>query len=141
MKKLFFILIIIMTFLFVLYWFKFRRTAYTVAQTITNLEISRKYKTEIFKEEWSPNGDGESLIIFSILKDQQSYLIELCKKLEFKKLPIKEVLPDNFIYKYINYADTMGYYQLIIDKADKRNYKIVIINQPKEQLIIYNVIY
>lgn len=130
-----------MTLLFSLYWINIRRTAYSVTNDLTNLNINKEYKIDTFKDEWLPNGDGESLIIFSIPDQQESILIQSCIEQGFKPLPIKEELPDNLINSYLNKTDSLGYYSLYINKSDYRNYKITIINQKKKKLIIYNVIY
>ena len=144
MKKkhmiLFFIALFILL-LFSIYWFKVRRTAYSVAHVLTNLSISKEYKVDTFKDEWGPNGDGESLIIFSIPQQQESNLIQSCIGQDFKHLPIKEELPDNMIYNYLDKSDSLGYYFLNIDKSDNRNYKLFVVNQKNKKLIIYNVIY
>lgn len=135
------IVMIFLMLLFGLFWFKMRRTAYSVAQKITNMEISREYKIETYKDEWASNGDGQSLIIFSIPQTQLSYFVQACVKKGFRKLPIKENLPDNLIYNYIDHLDTLGYYDLSIDKTDDRNYKLIVFYQVEKKLIIYNVIY
>jgi hypothetical protein len=135
------IIIILILLLFGLYWFKIRRTAYTVAHVITGMEISNKYKIEIFQDEWLPNGDGENLIIFSITKDQLLNLINLCKINGFKKLPIKGYLPDNTIYSYLDNTDSLGYYKLKLDKTDFRNYELFVITEKNKKFIIYNVVY
>jgi len=143
MKKIYMILgiLILLLIAFGFYWFNLRRTAYSVAHVLTGLSISKEYKIETFKDEWSPNGDGESLIIFTIPKEQQSNLIQACKGKGSKKLPIKEELPDNLIYNYLDKSDSLGYYYLNIDKNDGRNYTLCVINQKDNKLIIYNVIY
>ncbi len=125
---------------FGLYWFELRRTAYSVAYVLTGLRINKEYKVETFKDEWAFNGDGESLIIFSIPKKQQTFLVQSCNEKKYKKLPIKEKLPDNMIYNYLDKSDSLGYYFLKIDKNDDRNYTLCVISQKNKKLIIYNVI-
>lgn len=66
--------------------------------------------------------------------------MDSCKAKNFKTLPIKESLPDSFINHYLSPSDTIGYYWLDIDKKDRRNYCIVVFNEVKSKLIIYNVI-
>ena len=134
-------ILILLLIAFGFYWFKLRRTAYSVAHVLTGLSISKEYKIGTFKDEWSPNGDGESLIIFTIPKEQQSNLLQTCIEKGFKELPIKEELPDNLIYNYLDKSDSSGYYYLNIDKNDDRNYTLCVINQKDKKLIIYNVIY
>jgi hypothetical protein len=144
MKKKYMILFFIALFillLFSIYWLKIRRTAYSVAHVLTNINISKDYKLDTYKDEWAPNGDGESLIIFSIPKQQEPNLIQSCIGHGFRKLPIKEELPDNTIYNYLDKSDSLGYYFLNIDKSDNRNYKLFVVNQKNKKLIIYNVIY
>jgi len=143
MKRKYMILLVIIIFLLIVfgfYWFKLRRTAYSVAHVLTSLSISKEYKVETFKDEWAPNGDGESLIIFSIPQEQQSLLVQSCNEKEFKKLPIKEELPDNMIYNYLDKSDSLGYYFFNVDQNDDRNYTLCVISQKNKKLIIYNVI-
>lgn len=143
MKRKYIILLVIIIFLLIVigfYWFNLRRTAYSVAHVLTSLSISKEYKVETFKDEWAPNGDGESLIIFSIPKEQQSLLVQSSIKKEFKKLPIKEELPDRMIYNYLDKFDSLGYYFLNIDENDNRNYTLCVISQKNNKIIIYNVI-
>jgi hypothetical protein len=144
MKRKIIIIFVILTLLLIafgFYWFKLRRTAYTVANVLTDLSISKEYKIELFKDEWCANGDGESLIIFSIPMNQQSNLVQHCLHKGFKKLPINIELPDNTIYNYLDKSDSLGFYFLEIDKKDDRNYTICVISQKNKKLIIYNVIY
>ena len=143
MKRIYVILLmvlVILLLLFGLYWFKIRRTAYSVAQILTKIEISKEYKVETFKDEWAPNGDGESLIIFSVPKQQELKLVQSCIRQGFKQLPVKEELPDNMIYNYLDKSDTLGYYSLDIDKTDNRNYTLFVVTRKSKKLIIYNAI-
>jgi hypothetical protein len=127
---------------FSVYWFRPRRTAYSVAHVLTDLNISKEYKVEKFVDEWPfLNGNGESLIIFSIPKKDKANLIKSCIEKKFQKLPVKIPLPDNTIYNYLDKSDTLGFYKLNIDKIDTNSYRICIVSLNSKKIIIYNVIY
>jgi hypothetical protein len=137
--KIFSIIVIVLIICF--YWVVLRRTAYTVANVLTSLNISKEFKVEKFEDNWLPNGDGESLIIFSFTKEQESNIIQSCLENKYKKLPISEKLPDNYIYNFYNESDSLGYYSLSIDNKDSRSYTICLVNMKNKQIIIYNSIY
>ena len=141
-NKVFFILLIVFLVAFSIYWLRPRRTAYSVAHVLTNLNINKDYKVVKFKDKWPfLNGNGESLIIFSIPKKDEDNLIKLCIERKFQELPIKTPLPDNTVYNYLTKSDTSGFYKLIINKIDTNSYKICVVSLNSKKIIIYNVIY
>lgn len=143
MKKNIFIFVFILSTIILIgfYYFKIRRNAYSVANLYTGFKIDKKYKVEIFKDKWGLNGDGESLIVFYVLPEQQLELQNKCIKHNYNKLPIKEYLPDNVIFNFLNKNDSSGYYLLNIDYKDDRNYSIVIFSLIEKKLIVYNTVY
>jgi hypothetical protein len=139
MKKVI-IIVIVVTIVILLYAFFFRRTPYSIGGVIAGYNIPKGLTVEQFKDEWNPNGDGESLIIFNVRPEQEQELENKCIEKKYDPLPIKKDLPDNLIYNYLGKSDSLGYYTLNIEKKDKRNYSIVIFNLKKHRLIVYNVI-
>lgn len=80
-------------------------------------------------EEWNPNGDGIKIQIFELLN--------LSPKLnDLDRCPIKEVLPPNQIPKRF-LKITNGYYKCVIDKDDKRDFNILIIDAERKEMCIY----
>lgn len=142
MKKTIIMIVItlVIALLIVVYAFFLRRTPYTISEIFTGYKIPKTLSIVQFKDEWNQNGDGESFIIFTIPSKEQLKLENNCIQKQYDKLPIKEDLPDNFIYNYINKTDSLGYYHLNVDKSDNRNYSVVILNLNEHKLLIYNVI-
>ena len=141
-NKVLFILLIVFLVAFSIYWLRPRRTAYSVAHVLTNLNINKDYKVVKFEDKWPfLNGNGESLIIFSIPKKDEGNLIKSCIERKFQELPIKIPLPDNKVYNYLAKSDTSGFYKLNINKTDTNSYKICVISLNSKKIIIYNVIY
>lgn len=143
MKKKLIIVLIVIVLSTTVYYFFFRRTAYTIASNITNFKVSTSLKVEQFQDDWAnnPNGDGESFILFSFNEKDKENLVNACKKNNYKLLPIKDTLPDNFIYKYIQKENQTGFYKLNKDKKDERSYTIAVLNLLENKLIVYNVIW
>ncbi len=139
-KYFFIILTVFVLAIFSVYWFKLRRTPYSIAEVLTGIELKKELKISTFKDDWGPNGDGESLIIFSLSSEQQAGLQDICIQKGYQKLPIKEDLPDYLIYNYIAKSDSLGYYSITIDKNDERNYNISILSLRKRVFLVYNVI-
>lgn len=137
----FILIVLFLVVVIVFFFFKLRRTAYSVTNLFTGFTVTKEYKVETFKDEWSPNGDGESLIIFDVLPEQQLELQNKCIEKKYNKLPIKEDLPDNVVFNYLDKTDSLGFYLLNTEKKDERNYSIVILNLKTHKLIVYNTIY
>ena len=55
-----------------------RRTPYSITKTLFDLDLNKEYKVELFKDEWAPNGDGESLVVFSYSSIQEDSVIQFC---------------------------------------------------------------
>lgn len=141
-KKYFFIILtIVVVAVSSVYWFKLRRTPYSIVKVITGIELNKEFRISTYKDAWRPNGDGESLIIFSLTQEQQQGLIDICIQKKYFNLPVKEDLPVYLIYNYIPKSDSLGYYSISIDKNDERNYNISILSLDKGVFLVYNVIY
>ena len=89
------------------------------------------YEMKIIKEEWTPNGDGTKLVLLKYNKN------DTCKiDTSFKKLPIEEKSNSIILPLFFKKLEK-GYYKLIIDKEDERNYEILIINNLKNEIYVY----
>ena len=140
-KYFFIILTVVVLTVFSVYWFKLRRTPYSIVKVITGIGLNKEYRISTYKDAWGLNGDGESLIIFSLTPEQQQGLKDICIQKKYFNLPVKEDLPDYLIYNYIPKSDSLGYYSISIDKNDERNYNISILSLDKGVFLVYNVIY
>ena len=119
----------------------FRRTAYSVGSSQVGFNLPKSLVVEEFKETWNnnPSGDGEVIINFSINEDEK-YIENKCIKSGFKKLPIKETLPNNYIYSLMAMKDSIGYYKLKVDKNDERDYGISVLDLKRHKLYVYYVL-
>jgi hypothetical protein len=81
-------------------------------------------------EKWSPNGDGIKIQFFDFENLNERNINGL------NKLPIKEDLPPNEIPKEF-LKNTNGYYKCIIDKEDRRNFDILIMDTLKKKICVY----
>lgn len=120
-----------------------RRTPYTVGSLIAGFKIPTSLTVEQFQDQWNnnPGGDGESLVIFSFQDDEKEKLTKACGNKHYNSLPIKDTLPDDFIYRYVKKETQLGFYQLSIDAKDDRTYQITVLDLQENHLVIYNVIY
>jgi len=143
MKRVLVIVIIVIAFVAVAYFLFLRRTPYSIAANIAGFKISSSLIVEQFNDDWAnnPGGDGESFVLFSLKKDEKEKLINDCKINNYTPLPIKDILPDGFIYNYIGKKNQSGFYKLSIDKKDKRNYQITVLDLQQKKLLVYNIIY
>jgi hypothetical protein len=117
------------------------RDPYIRTKELFGLEINKDVKVTKFEYKWgSFTGNGEDFIIFKISTNQIDDIQKQCMLQNFKKLPIKEELPDPGIYNYINKSDTLGLYKLLLDKDVDRNYTISVFDKSKNILLVYNVI-
>lgn len=131
-----------MSLLFGFYWFKIRRTAYSIATLHSGLQIHGGHEVVTFEDEWGLfPGDGYSLVIMKLSPGVERDLQRQCVKKHYSKLPIKEILPDDTIYDYIDKNDSSGYYLLDIEEEDNRNYTLVILDLSNDELIVYYVLY
>lgn len=87
------------------------------------------------KEEWSPNGDGYYIISIKFDEITQNNLKYL-KSSNLSLLPIKRVLTPNDIPQEWE-SKKNGYYKLLFFDSNVRNFKILIIDLIKEELLIY----
>lgn len=143
MKKIRIITIIFIVLGTTVYYLFLRRTPYTIASSIADFKVPTSLTIEQFQDNWAnnPGGDGESFILFSFQESEREKLTDACKGNSYKSLPIKEILPDNFIYNYMNQENQSGFYKLDKDKKDERSYQLTILNLQENKLIVYNVIY
>jgi len=143
MKKNLIITIILIILGTTVYYLFLKRTPYNIASNIAGFKVSTSLPVEQFQDNWSnnPGGDGESFILFSLQESEKEKLVNDCKINNYKPLPIKDILPDNFIYRYVKKENQSGFYKLYKDKKDERNYQITVLNLHDNKLIVYNVIY
>ncbi len=143
MKKKLIITIILIILGTTVYYLFLKRTPYNIASNIAGFKVSTSLQVEQFQDDWSnnPGGDGESFILFSLQESEKEKLVNDCKINNYKPLPIKDILPDNFIYRYVKKENQSGFYKLYKDKKDERNYQITVLNLHENKLIVYNVIY
>lgn len=143
MKKILVIILIVIALGTAAYYIFLRRTPYTIASNITGFKVPTSLTVEQFQDDWAnnPGGDGESFILFSFQESEKEKLADACKINNYKPLPIKDTLPDNFIYRYVKKENQSGFYKLDKDKRDERNYQITVLNLQENKLIVYNVIY
>lgn len=143
MKKILIITIILVALCTTVYYFFLRRTPYTIASIVTGFKVTTSLNIETFQDNWANNlgGDGELLILFSFKENEKEKLVNNCISNNYKPLPINDTLPDNFIYRYVKKENQTGYYKLVKDKKDERNYQISVLNLQKNELIVYSVIY
>ncbi len=118
-----------------------RRSAYRLAELHTGIEISERIKIADFQDEWYPNGDGETLIVFDLDESQLNEIERSCISQEYESLPIKDELPDHTIYQYINKTDSIGYYHFKQEGNDKRDYLLVVLDKASSRFYVYYAIY
>lgn len=116
------------------------RTPYSLVKHHANIALNCHYKIEEFSDFWGATGDGETIIVISFYKQDIKKIVGQCIENNFRKLPVIELLPDDFIYKYLSKDDT-GYYKLTINEKDHRNYMITVLNTSTNKLILYYVLY
>lgn len=143
MKRVLLIGIMGIAFVTIVYFLFLRRTPYSIAGNIAGFKVSSSLKVDQFNDDWAgnPGGDGESFVLFSIDKKEKEQLINDCKINNYNPLPIRDTLPDGFIYNYIGKKNQSGFYKLSIDKNDKRNYQITVLDLQQKKLLVYNIIY
>jgi hypothetical protein len=141
-KKFFFTLVIVLTIFILIYLIFFRRTAYSVGSQEIGFDLPKSIKLDTFIDEWdyNPSGDGEVIIIFSLNEDHEKFLQTNCLNADFKKLPITENLPDNYVYTLISREDTLGYYKCEIDDSDNNSYSFTILDLKNHKLYIYYIL-
>jgi len=111
------------------------RTMLSVSKLISGLDLSNDIKAEKIKDQWCPNGDGETYIKAHLTVNQlNKLLIESINK-HYKKFPITEK-HDSYIPKEINQIKN-GVYQIHVDKSDPRNIELSVIDIDKMILYIY----
>lgn len=140
MKRKYIIIITFLLLAFLVVYFTTRRTPYTVAEIVSGLEITKKNKVEVFEDDWGVTGDGLSIIVFKLHSEVINELSEQCINENFKQLPIREDLPLNTIYNYLNQLDTIGYYRFVVDD-DGMSYNVVVLDLNKEKLIVINELF
>ena len=119
--------------------FVLRRTPYTIAEALSEINLPRSLKVDKFQDEWNYNytGDGETIIVFSFDKNDEQQLIKSCSKDKFEKLPISISLPYDVVYQFYNKKNQNGFYKCEIEK-DGVSYKIAILDLTDKKLVIYN---
>jgi hypothetical protein len=124
------IAIVILTIVFLV--LKNQFTEKNTIRKVFNINIENVKLSEISKnEEWLPNGDGYKLMIF---KYYDLNIKELSDSLD--PLPVKESLPPNqFPLQTLNLQN--GYYKLITDKNDERDFNLLIIDTFDKKIYVY----
>ena len=111
-----------------------------LAELHVGIDIPRSYKLLEFEDDWHINGDGKTLIIYSLTDVQLHELESKLMMRKYNSLPIMEELADNFIYNYLDRQLSDGLYQLIIEGQDEHDYSLIVLDQKNRILLIYYVI-
>jgi hypothetical protein len=97
------------------------------------------YSVEKFNEQWNPNGDGYTLIIFKF-NNLTSKNLDYFRSLKPKQLPILkqkiiQIAPNSIPKNY--FFSNKGYYLYEYETNDTRNFKIIIIDINSKKAILY----
>lgn len=111
-----------------IFLFTTRRTPNKILKTVFKIEIKNGYKVLETKEQWDLNGDG-----YYYCKIANVTFLDI-SKIDFKKDLIIKNLPPNSINK--NEFKEKLYY-LEFDENDERNFKLLLYNSNKNELVVY----
>lgn len=132
--------IIVLGFITLFILIKSKRNPYNLLKLHTGIVLTNDCNVKKFIDRWEANGDGETLLIFEIHEKNINNLENKCKNMNYSKLPIKEDLPDNYIYNFISKKTKNGYYFLKTELNDPRNYTISIFDKTSRTLVVYYTI-
>lgn len=116
------------------------RTAHRAGRVISHLPIPSSAKVLLFEDEWQGfTGDGHTKIVFGLNKEDFAQLYDQCVKRGYKLLTksIANKVP------YPGYPVTLGksIYKVVQQNAHHPDidYIIVVLDEEKQQLIVYNI--
>lgn len=123
------------------------RSAYKVARIHSDLKINRGFNVIDFTEEYSFNGEGLVNIVFELNEAEVESLIRVCKKRDYKKVSIQNLIKDGFLDENPDYGMQLynrdirkisnGYYKLEARSLSNLDFSITVLDVSNKELIIY----
>ena len=124
------------------------RTPLKIARLRSGLDIPKEAQLADYKEVYAFNGEGEIYVKFKIDDTNVDNIIMQCKKKNYKKLTVKNLIIDKLIdvgslkhqYFILGKDITLikeGFYQLDAVNLNEMDFCITILDIEKMQLIVY----
>ncbi len=123
----------------------FFRRPYRIARKQSKLNISSNIK--IFEEKYSFTGEGFIFIVFDLTEQELKSLILSCKKRNYKKLTVDNLIKDGFLESGSGYGIRLynkdirkikyGYYLLEARNLNSLDFGITVLDIKNKELIIY----
>lgn len=126
---------LIITLIYFVYKSCFERTPASIVKTVFDVEVKKKFKIDVFKEQWDYNGDGYCLIIFSNV-DRDDIII----KDKAEELPLNIELPPTEITSILSNIKK-GEYSVKFNSNDSRNLYLFVYDKLKRRAIFYYEIF
>ncbi|HOK36539.1 MAG TPA: hypothetical protein PK860_01290 [Paludibacteraceae bacterium] len=133
-KKIIYLLIsigIIITLIYFIYKSCFERTPASIVKKVFDVEVKKKNKLNVFKEQWDYNGNGYCLIIFNNVDSD-----DITMKYKVEKLPLRIELPPTEITSILSNIQR-GEYWVKFDSNDSRNLYLFVYDKIKRRAIFY----
>lgn len=124
------------------------RTPLKIAQVHSGLNIPRNVNVINFNEAYSFNGEGEIYILIKMNEETTQNIVKQCTKKLYKKLTIENLIADKLVApstikdgynihgKDITAIEN-GYYRLVVTNLQEMDFKIVVLDIEKRELVVY----
>ena len=124
------------------------RTPLKIARLRSRLDIPKETQLADFKEVYAFTGEGEMYVKFKLDDTNIDNIITQCKKKNYKKLTVKNLIIDKLIdigslkHQYFIQGNDItlikeGLYQLEAINMNEMDFCITILDVEKKQLIVY----
>ena len=126
--------------LYGVYNLSLKRTPESVLKAAFSISLKGfDYSVGTFEEQWHPNGDGHTLVIYKFNKLTQEN-IDYLKGFGLKSLPVSEEDCELMIFNKIPkkfFKSDQGYYIYKPESAQDTDYKVFIVNIEKKIAVLY----
>ena len=120
----------------------FKRTPESALKVAFNISLKDfDYSVETFENQWCPNGDGHTLVVYKFNKLTQEN-IDYLKEFDLKPLPVsaedRDLMWFNSIpEEYFNVNTGYYIYKPLSTAAIRVNYKVFVIDTIKNKAVLY----